>query len=235
MTLATRTIYSENNSGPYLRRPRIVVMHATRSTIETKTDAEELLSTVNWFLNPDGASSHWVLSELERVRVVPNRLLAWHSGNLNGLSWGMELTQPTADRPFTDGHYDNAALVGRHYVASGVEPVWLSYWDGSPNVSGFVDHMDTIQGRASGKSDIGPEFDRARFVTSLEDDMTPQEVRDIVREMRFHALDKDGVALKPVTTIGRWFGILDEHRKDGDKHDGETHDHAIPSGRTEES
>jgi hypothetical protein len=169
MALATKQI-TGNNSGPYLRRPKIVVMHATRSGIASKTDAQELSSTLNWFTNPDGASSHWVISEKERVRVVTDDLIAWHSAYLNARSWGIELTQPTIDRPFRDGHYANAALVGQHYVALGVAPVWLPYWDGG-DASGFVAHQDTQQGLWLGKSDPGPEFDRVRFISSLEDEM----------------------------------------------------------------
>ena len=171
--IATQQI-AGNNSGPFLRQPKIVVMHATRSTIATKTDAEELQSTLNWFVNPNGASSHWVLSELERVRVVSDTLIAWHSTYLNGRSWGIEMTQPTIDRPFTDGHYANAALIGQNYVSLGVEPVWLDYWDGEDG-SGFVAHEDTIQGREAGKSDPGPKFDRARFIALLN----PEEEEDM--------------------------------------------------------
>lgn len=181
MALATKQI-NGNNSGAYLRRPKIVVMHATRSTIATKTDAEELESTLNWFTNPDGASSHWVLSEVERVRAVADTLIAWASAYLNSRSWQIEITQPTADRPFRDGHYANAALVGRHYVALGVAPVWLSFWDGNLIESGFVDHQDTIQGRESGKTDVGLKWDRPRFIASLEDDMTQDEFNEMLRK-----------------------------------------------------
>jgi hypothetical protein len=176
--IATQQI-AGNDSGPFLRQPEIVVMHATRSTIATKTDAEELQSTLNWFVNPEGASSHWVLSELERVRVVQDSLIAWHSAWLNGRSWSIEMTQPTIDRDFTDGHYANAALIGQNYVKLGVTPVWLDYWDGEDG-SGFVDHEDTKQGREAGKTDIGPKFDRARFISSLEDGMDEATVQKIV-------------------------------------------------------
>jgi hypothetical protein len=181
MTLATRTI-NGNDSGFYLRRPKVVVMHATRSTIATKTDAEELASTLNWFTNPNGASAQWVLSGTERVRVVADTLIAWHSAYLNGRSWGIEFTQPTIDRPFRDGHYANAALVGRHYVVLGVAPVWLPYWDGN-DASGFVAHQDTKQGREAGKTDPGPQFDRVRFIASLEDDMTDEQMAELKRHI----------------------------------------------------
>ncbi len=170
MTIATRYIHG-NNSGPYLRRPKIVVVHATRSGQVDFTDVQELGSTLNWFVNPLGASANWVLSETERVRVVTDDLIAWHSAYLNSRSWGVELTQPTIDRPFTDGHYSNLALVGKRYVSLGVAPVWLSHWDGNPNTSGFVAHQNTVQGQASGKTDPGPQFDSARFIDSLEEDM----------------------------------------------------------------
>ena len=235
MTIATRYV-NGNNSGAYLRRPKIVVMHATRSGQVGFTDAQELGSTLNWFTNPNGASANWVLSELERVRVVTDDLIAWHSAYLNGRSWGIELTQPTIDRPFTDGHYDNLALVGQRYVRLGVAPVWLNYWDGDLEASGFVAHQDTKQGRESGKTDPGPKFDSARFIAGLEDDMDQAEVERIVRGMRFRARAKDGTGYEAVADLERWFGALDEHRKDGDKHSaGEDHSHAIPAGRTSKS
>lgn len=169
MPLATRTI-NGNNGGPFAVRPKVVIMHATRSTIASKTDAEELKSTLNHFVGPSGASSHFALSEIERARVVADDLMAGHASYLNDRAWGVELTQPAADRPFTDGHYANAALVGRHYVSLGVAPVWLPYWDGNTDESGFVGHEDTIQGRAVGKSDPGQEFDTVRFIASLQED-----------------------------------------------------------------
>ncbi len=171
MTLATRYV-NGNNSGPYLNPPKVVVMHSTRSG-QDWTDTQELNATVNWFTNPAGASAHWVLSETERVRVVKDDLIAWHSAYLNSRSRGIELTQPLSTRPFRDGHYDNAALIGRHYVSLGVAPVWLSYWDGG-QASGFVDHADTKQGRESGKSDAGQLWDRTRFIASLEPELPPE-------------------------------------------------------------
>ncbi|KKN25702.1 hypothetical protein LCGC14_0882140 [marine sediment metagenome] len=53
-----------------------------------------------------------------------------------------------------------------------------------------------------------------------EEDMTPQEVRDIVRAMKFHSEDRDGNQQESVTTISKWFGVLKEHQKDEGKHGG---------------
>ncbi len=145
-------------------------MHSTRSGRADFTDAQELAATLSWFVNPNGASAQWVLSEKKRVRVVADALIAWHSAYLNSKAWGIEITQPTIDRPFTDGHYNNAILVGQHYVTLGVAPVWLDYWDGDISASGFVAHEDTVQGRESGKTDPGPKFDRARFIAELEEE-----------------------------------------------------------------
>ncbi len=227
MTLATRTI-NGNNSGPYLRRPRIVVMHATRSGIATKTDAEELSSTLNWFINPNGASAQWVLSELERVRVVADDLVAWHSAYLNDRSWGVELAQPTIGRPFSDGHYANAALIGKHYVALGVTPVWLNYWDGG-DASGFVHHADTKQGRESGKTDIGPEFDTSRFIDSLEDGMTDAEflakLNKLLTQARIPATLEDGTTAQSGShTLGSWLDVIRLHAEDADKHGAKVQD-----------
>lgn len=218
MTLATRYV-NGNNSGPYLAPPKVVVMHSTRSG-QSWSDAKELQATINWFTNPAGSSAHWVLSETERVRVVKDDLIAWHSAYLNTRSRGIELTQPTADRPFRDGHYDNAALIGQHYVTLGVAPVWLSYWDGG-QASGFVAHEDTKQGRESGKTDPGPLFDTARFIASLEGDMTQDEFnkmyQEAVQTVRVRAQDRDGNR-SSLQNQERWNGILQEHRKDGSKH-----------------
>jgi len=239
VTLATRTI-NGNNSGPYIRRPKIVVMHATRSGIATKTDAQELSSTLNWFTNPDGASAHWVLSETERVRVVTDDLIAWHSAYLNSRSRGIELTQPTIDRPFQNGHYANAALIGKHYVKLGVAPVWLSYWDGN-DASGFVAHEDTKQGRESGKTDPGPQFDRERFIALLEDDMTDEEflakLEKLLTQARIPATLEDGKTPQSGKhTLGLWIQAGRLHREDTDKHSaGEGHSHGIPASQTEEA
>ena len=187
--IATQQI-AGNSSGIYIRIPKVVVMHSTRSGQAHFSDSQELGATLSWFVNPEGASSHWVLSEKERVRVVKDTLIAWHSTYLNGRSWGVEMTQPTIDRPFTDGHYANAALIGQNYVSLGVAPVWLDYWDGGDE-SGFVAHEDTIQGRQSGKSDPGPKFDRARFIASLED--KPTEEEDMSKHI--HSPSKVGMEL----------------------------------------
>ena len=238
MTLATRTV-NGNNSGPYLRRPKIVVMHATRSGRDW-TDAQELSSTLNWFTNPDGASAHWVLSEKERVRVVTDDLIAWHSAYLNSRSWGIELTQPTIDRPFRDGHYANAALVGKHYVSLGVAPVWLDYWDGN-DASGFVAHQDTKQGRESGKTDPGPEFDKVRFIDSLEDDMTDEEflakLDKLLTQAKITTTQGDGkTPTSGVWALGHWLNEGRLHREDAAKHSaGEGHSHNIPASQTEEA
>ncbi len=227
MTLATRSVQG-NNSGYYLRRPKIVVMHSTRSGRADFTDAQELAATLSWFTNPDGASSHWVLSELERVRVVADTLIAWASAYLNSRSWQIEITQPTRDRPFRDGHYSNAALVGRHYVALGVAPVWLPYWDGNLIESGFVDHQDTIQGRESGKSDIGPKFDRPRFIASLEDEMTQDEFNKMLRKglktIKVKAHTDTGLSIgREARTVLNWLEQLRETRSGLERHKDKPH------------
>lgn len=224
MTLATRTI-NGNNSGSYLRRPKIVVMHATRSG-RVWTDAEELEATLSWFVNPNGASAQWVISEEERVRVVADALIAWHSAYLNGRSWGIELTQPTSDRPFRDGHYANAALVGRHYVKLGVAPVWLSYWDGN-DASGFVHHADTKQGRESGKTDIGAQFDTARFIASLEDGMTQDEFNVMfgkaVQQVAYKPRDAEGTVGATSRTAANWALQTREDKQALTQHKNEPH------------
>ncbi len=81
-----------------------------------------------------------------------------------------------------------------------------------------------------------PDKEKIARINELEDDMDKAEVEAIVRAMEFRARAPDGTALTDPHPLERWIGSYHEHRQDGDKHSaGESHDHAIPSGRTEES
>ncbi|MEE9149952.1 MAG: hypothetical protein V3U27_21450 [Candidatus Tectomicrobia bacterium] len=48
--------------------------------------------------------------------------------------------------------------------------------------------------------------------------MDKAEVESIVRAMKFRARAADGTAYAAVADLERWFGAVDEHRKDDDKH-----------------
>ena len=178
MSPATRTVYSPNyySQGWIYGPPKVVFIHASRSTQTHFTDVQELAATIDWFTKASSqASAHWIVSELERVRMVPDRYPSWCTGYHNFEGYNIELTQPTIDRTFTEGHYRNLVKVCVPYIQQGVPVVWLDYWRYTQDQPrGFVGHEDTQQGRSVGKSDPGPQFNRDKFLSMLireEDDM----------------------------------------------------------------
>jgi len=179
--LATRTILSPNHykgwtEGP----PRAVIIHSTRSTVASKTDVQELQSTINWFMTVNSqASSHWVVSELERVRIVEDKYPAWHAVEHSWEAYGIEITQPTSDRPYKEGHYQNLVKVCLPYVQAGIPVIHLPSFNYGDTQRGFVGHEETQQGRRDGKSDPGSQFDWTKFISMLtmEADMTPEQLQ----------------------------------------------------------
>lgn len=159
--------------------PRAVMIHSTRSTREDFTDEQELGSTINTFKSSaSGVSAHWIVSAKERVRVVRDRDKAWHAGFHNRSAMGIEVTQPTADRPYQDGHYRNLVLVCADYVEMGTPIVFLPNF--TNGALGFTGHEDSLQGRGQGKSDPGEQFDWIRFLNELRNASAPDGPGDIV-------------------------------------------------------
>ena len=185
---ATRTVWSPNyyKQGWTYGPPGCVVLHSTRSGRPDFSDAEECAATVSWFLNPESyASSHWVISETERVRMVPDEYPSWHAGWHSWQGYGIEITQPVSDRRYTDGHYENLVEVCVPYVRRGIPIVRIDYLEYASTEKGFVGHEDTEQGWSVGKTDPGVMFDYSRFFAQLrnacgpieEDDMKPVIVK----------------------------------------------------------
>lgn len=149
--------------------PKAVEIHATRGSNFRLTDQEETQATINWFMREGNPSSHWIINGSgKKIRIVSDENRAWHSGIHNGSAWGIELTQPTIDRPFTDKHYEGLVEVVGPYIERGVPIVRVPgvFQNGD---KGFTGHEDTAQGRSVGKTDPGPEFDWPRFIQMLED------------------------------------------------------------------
>ena len=138
------------------------MIHSTRSGQSGFSDNKEMSATLNWFsLDHANVSSHWVISATEKVRVVPDSKKAWHAGFHNSSAFGIELTQPTYDRPYQDGHYKNLVEVCKTYLAMGVPIVFKDNF--ANGQQGFTGHEDSQQGKSRGKSDPGDIFDWNRF------------------------------------------------------------------------
>lgn len=161
-------------------RPKAVLIHSTRSGQRHFTDAQERSATINWFAKRHAnASSHWLVTASgEKIRFVADEHRSWHAGFHNDWSRGIELTQPTIDRPYEDGHYEGLAIICREYVAMGVPIIHLVRF--ANGAQGFAGHDESEQGMSVGKSDPGPGFDWARFLNMLgeDSDMKPYLVRE---------------------------------------------------------
>ncbi len=151
-----------------------------------------------------------------------------------------ELAQSPAQEPFNDAIYDRLTTeVAIDCLAYGIPPVMIEIPRQTGAVpTGIVRHDKCENGIKLGKTDPGNQFDERRFIADvkakMEDDMTDAEVNALIDkrlklrlggaipagggQMRFRAESRTGVALAAVTTLKRWFGVVDEHRKDGSKH-----------------
>lgn len=186
----------------YLRwlygRPYAVIIHSTRSGREDFTDDQELEATLSWFSKPESnASAHLVISSSQIVRVVDDAHAAWHAGQHNYYAYGIELTQPTIDRPYTDGHYALLARACAHYLSLGVPLIHLPRYDSGQR--GFVGHDQTVQGKRSGKTDPGPQFDWDRFIRMVEAELTEEEE---MSSQEYQQLSKR------LNDVARWQGAV---------------------------
>ncbi len=186
MVQPDRVVLSPNFYPGWPRgRPKALVLHGTRSGQRHFTDDQERDATISWFSRSHSqVSAHLLITGSgEKIRIVLDENRAWHAGEHNDGAFGIELTQPTADRPYTDQHYEALAEVCRAYYVE-IPPMHiLGFRNGS---QGYTGHEDTMQGMRAGKSDPGPMFDWDRFIRMLweEDDMAAmEEIRKLRKEL----------------------------------------------------
>jgi len=200
-----RTILTQNRYqgwNIYPGPPKLVVIHSTRSgrSEPTWTDGREAQATINWFLSPNSqASAHWVISATEKIRMVKDSNRSWHAKEFSHVAYGIELTQPLPNTPYTEGHYRNLVEVCRDYVATGV-PIRHVGRISQLAAEGFTGHEETAQGVQDGKSDPGPPFDWDKFMAML----TPEEEDD--KMLKLISTTHKGAYWAFITDgIGRWW------------------------------
>ena len=177
--------------GWFYGPPTCVILHATRSGQADFDHLRELTATVGWFMNPASrASAHWVISPTDAIRMVPDEYPSWATGKHNWQGYNIELTQPLWNTPFEDGHYELLARVCADYVRQGIPIRRIEYLPYSSKEGGFVQHQDTEQGIAVGKSDLGVMFDWPRFFAELQNEVqATQEEEDKVKLIKVDGKD----------------------------------------------
>jgi N-acetyl-anhydromuramyl-L-alanine amidase AmpD len=145
-------------------QPRQVVIHATRSGISNFP--REFEATLNWFSSSNSqASTHWVIDRDGTTgRCVPDNRQAWHAGESNAWSWGIELCQGVEADGFTEPQIDKLVEVCAGYCQDfGIPPAHVTF----DAMHGFIGHEETSQGIRARKSDPGIRFDWNGFIARL--------------------------------------------------------------------
>ncbi len=166
--------------GPYWGRfprilpPTLIVIHSTRSGIPERPDSLELSSTLNHFHN-GVAGAHVVVSSLGDIYwIVPFNWCAWGATYLNPFAIHIELTQPTADTPYSEGHYRGCAEVIRRII--NIYPSIPLVHVATEEGLGIIGHSETAQGQFAGKSDPGYLFSWEILFSELGGDQVPSIV-----------------------------------------------------------
>lgn len=132
----------------------LIVVHSTRSGIE-RDPLLDWGSTINWFAKAHSQVSSQILVGYNTARFVADDDTAWHAGENNARSLGMEILQPTADTPYIPASLDLAAAWGAVWCLKyGIPPVRVM----TQTARGFIGHEDSEQGKEGGKSDPGRLF-----------------------------------------------------------------------------
>jgi N-acetylmuramoyl-L-alanine amidase len=132
-----------------------VILHSTRGG--AKTSELEFKATLNWFASTASqVSAHAVIAADGTIANVVNPdLIAWHAGIHNATWLGVELTQSWPGDIITDEQYESLRWWLQQMSARYRFPLDAEH---------LIQHKDTVQGRAAGKSDIGAPFDLSRVL-----------------------------------------------------------------------
>jgi hypothetical protein len=133
------------------------VLHATRGGAATP-DAE-FRGTLAWFTSTKSqVSAHVVIAADGTIaECVDPTLIAWHARSYNATHLGLEFVQARAGDSITDAQYRSAGW-------------WLAQMSRRFNFplddARLPEHREIPPGRAEGKTDIGPPFDRQKLIAA---------------------------------------------------------------------
>ena len=142
-----------------------ILIHATRGG--TATPEIERQATLNWFTNPTSkASAHCVIAVDGTIyRCVADENTAWHAGEENPDTLGVELVQARVESPFTQAQYTSLVRLVKD---------WCEKWLIPKDRSHILGHEETAQGIEQGKTDPGPQFKWLMFMRMLEEGTMPE-------------------------------------------------------------
>lgn len=255
LVFAPRPAYAHRGRSAW--PPRLFLIHATRGHTALALQDQ---ATVSWFTGAAGDRGGWsptadalVSADEDRCWIFEPALAdlrSWHSawsagyGSLGGeFEWGaderavsIEVAQSDLLEPYSDATIARlVGLVQRIEAELGfvVPRVRVPSWDqrrDHPVPEGFIGHEDTAHGVRTGKSDPGPLFPWARFLTQLQEvpvQVTPldlgqsiEKVQRFVRTATDVVADREGAGMyeivsgMPGAKAGYEYIVL-EMRKDG--------------------
>ena len=153
--------YTPGRSRPITR----ILIHATRGG--TASPEIERQATLNWFTNPTSkASAHAVIAVDGTIyRCVADENTAWHAGEENPDTLGVELVQARVESPFTQAQYTSLVRLVKD---------WCEKWLIPKDRSHILGHEETAQGIEQGKTDPGPQFKWLMFMRMLEEGTMPE-------------------------------------------------------------
>jgi len=159
---------STNQSSRFLTKPNLIVWHETAGAYD---------GAVSWLCNPAAnASAHFVIREdgREATQLVPIGRKAWHAGDFNRRSIGVEHANTTAKGYATDAQLRASARVfGFLCLRYGIPPRWAKAGMGA----GVCRHSD-LGAAGGGHTQCGP-FDGTwrLFLEMLHDEVARGDYR----------------------------------------------------------
>lgn len=194
MLVPNERYYSPNHSGPR-RETSLIILHSTRGNASSLEN--EYRGTINWFLQPSSLSStHAVIAfNGEWAKMLDWSLIAWHAGEHNAYSIGIEVVQRKPGDEISDAQYKTLLLIIRELRS----------------IYGMIimmEHKDTSQGMRTGKSDIGFPFRVERIFETMPRTPDQQNIINILHGWSGGNLDSS----KNLLRIADWIdcGALHE-------------------------
>lgn len=141
------------NTAPRTSPIRRIILHSTRGgnvkTSDRHPSGTEFDAAINWLKNPASqVSAHYVVGRNgEVVQLVPDSRRAWHAGEENDDSIGIEVEQPTQAWGFTEEQMASLTSLVRAVAERHGIPMDRSH---------ILGHLETAQGRRIGKTDPLP-------------------------------------------------------------------------------